>query len=196
MKRILTILFFLTSLSSSGQDSILGEYQFWFIVYGYQLQINPDQTFKLKQTGKMIDPPEWTGEWSTKADTLILDFTIDSMETRKHIITSEYLLRTNLENPDSVMSPYFPQYFYKFSGYFRNGRIKSQANWERISYLNFTATKKGEWKFYYPNGGLQRVEFYKNNLRHGDFVFYDLRGFCEKIEIWRKGKLKKIKYCP
>tara|TARA_R110002050_G_scaffold299872_1_gene466683 strand:- start:35 stop:625 length:591 start_codon:yes stop_codon:yes gene_type:complete len=196
MKRTLTIIIFLTSLSSFGQDSILGEYRYWFIVHGYQLQINHDQTFKLKQTGSIIDPPEWTGNWSTKADTLILDFTIDSMGIRKHIITSEYLLRTNLEIPDSAMPLYFPQYYYKFSGYFENGRIKCQANWESISYGNNIPTKEGEWKFYYPNGGLQRIEVYKNNLRHGNFVFYDLRGFCEKIERWKKGKLKKIKDCP
>lgn len=186
----------MTTLDSFGQDSLYGEYRYWFIVNGYQLQINPDQTFNLQYIGNVIDPPKWTGNWSTKEDTLLLDFCEDTIGIRKHIIVSEFLLQTNLESKDSAEILYFPQYLYKTAGYYDTGNIKFQGFWESISYANQEASRTGEWKFYYEKGGIQRIEHYEKNLRHGNMKFYDPSGHCQKVEKWRKGRLKKIKDCP
>ena len=197
MKAFITILFLVFSLISFGQEKLYGEYITYHIVNGYQLEIKPQNKFELTEVASMVlNPPLWTGNWETKGDTLRLHFDADSMGTYVHIIEDEFLIRTNLKEfiiNDSIVQFEFPHYLYKTVGKYPNGNTYCQTDWKSMSTTNLDATKIGEWKYYYPEGGLQKVERFKKGLQHGETEHFNESGHFIKIEKWKKGKLKKTK---
>jgi len=183
--------------SGQIQESLPGLYKYWFVVNGYDLQINVDATFRLSVTGNIIEPPTWTGDWTTNLDTLVLNFSkpINGNYQIKHFIENEFLIRGTLtENSveDSIWTS--PNYFYKTLGYHTNGNVKVQARWEGYGFFLFSsASRYGEWKYYYEKGGLKKVEQYKNGELHGDIEIYWQSGRLHKILKYRKGLLRKEK---
>ncbi len=197
--KLLTFLFlFSLSISTKGQDNIYGKYCYWHIVHGHCLEIKSSNDFILTESGYIYpEPPSWSGKWSLIGDTITLVFDIDSMGPYTHIIESEYLIRTNLKkhiiNKDTFQFE-SPRYLYKKIGYYENGNLQSELNWQNIASFNSTPTPVGPWNFYYINGILQRTENYRKGKLHGEIVNYDENGKCIKIEKWRNGKLKKTIY--
>ena len=60
---------------------------------------------------------------------------------------------------------------------------------ERYSAGEFNDGEKiGEWKFYYPNGIIQAVEHYENNILNGAVFSYDFEGHLQSKENWKEGK--------
>ena len=142
-------------------ETLPGLYKYWNVVDGYDLQIKPDSTFKLTETGNAIPLSTWEGTWETKQDTLILNF-IDPMNgeyQRKHIIESEYLLRGNLNAEKFLDLDVYaaPNYLYKTEGYYKSGSIKVKGEWDSYSKTLGTASKKGEWVFYSEDGTINKI---------------------------------------
>lgn len=94
----------------------------------------------------------------------------------------------------------------KVKTYYSNGKLKSKGlvysfgNYDnRIpkSYNYFKSLKKkdGEWKFYYQNGNLSRIESYKAtpdlknlvDLKHGKWVYYNEQGIKYREDFYNDG---------
>lgn len=198
IRQLLIISLLILSFATKGQENIYGEYCSWHLVHGHCLEIRPHFRFVLTESGNLYPQPTWTGEWTTKSDTLFLVFDSDSLRIKTHILESEYFIRTNLKlsaiNQDSFqLEP--PRYLYMTKGFYEDGGLKCELEWQSISTFNFTPTPMGQWKFYHPNGNIQRIEEYKKGRLSGDVVFYDNYGMCLSIERWKNGKLKRKKNC-
>jgi len=199
VRQLIIIPLLILSFSTNGQENIYGKYCYWYIVHGHCLDIKPNNKFVLTESGNLSPTPTWTGKWTTKCDTLILFFDADSMGMKMHILESEYFIRTNLKtsviNKDTFqLEP--PGYLYKTQGFYVDGSLKCELEWQDISTFNFTPTPAGQWKFYQPNGNIQRIEKYKKGKLNGDIINYDKDGNCYAIEKWGKGKFKRKKSCP
>lgn len=94
----------------------------------------------------------------------------------------------------------------KVKTYYSNGKLKlkgsmySFGNYDnRIpkSYNYFKSLKKkdGEWKYYYQNGNLSRIESYKatpdlknlDDLKHGRWVYYNEQGIKYREDFYNEG---------
>lgn len=199
MKYLFTFFFLAISLTIFGQEKLYGEYWTYHLVHGHKLEIKPQNKFILRYWANVINPPEWTGKWETIGDTLKLHFDSDTMGTYTHVIEDEFLIRTNLKETtitDSLITLETPRYLYKKLGKFQDGSIYCQTNWKSVKSYNWEATRVGDWKFYYPNGGLKRIEKYRKGIRHGETEYYSQYGLIVKIEKWKKGELIKTKKYP
>lgn len=48
----------------------------------------------------------------------------------------------------------------------------------------------GEWKYWYPNGNLQRIEHYNLGAKDGQWEYFDSLGISTRIEIWENDSLR------
>ncbi len=95
-----------------------------------------------------------------------------------------------------------------YRSYHANGNIKSEGFYPkegRIERLSSNYISKvvggigmayrdqiedGEWKYWYPNGNLQRIEHYILGVKNGQWEYFDSTGALTKIEIWENDTLR------
>jgi uncharacterized protein len=64
---------------------------------------------------------------------------------------------------------------------------------ERINRLDNKGLKQGEWKEFYPNGGIKSERTYKDDLMHGYYKEYDNRGKLTLTMLYENGSIVKSK---
>jgi len=62
---------------------------------------------------------------------------------------------------------------------------------ERINRLDNKGLKQGDWKEFYPNGGIKSEKTYKDDLMHGYYKEYDTRGKLILTMLYENGSIVK-----
>jgi antitoxin component YwqK of YwqJK toxin-antitoxin module len=62
---------------------------------------------------------------------------------------------------------------------------------ERINRTDNAGLRQGEWKEFYPDGGIRNEKTYKDNLLHGYYKEYDLRGKLTLTMLYENGAIVK-----
>lgn len=64
---------------------------------------------------------------------------------------------------------------------------------ERINRLDNKGLKQGEWKEFYPNGGIKSEKTFKDDMMHGYYKEYDNRGKLTLTMLYENGSIVKSK---
>jgi outer membrane protein OmpA-like peptidoglycan-associated protein len=96
----------------------------------------------------------------------------------------------------------------KIKTYYKDGKPESQGNFfayekydkrvpKKYEFFKGISQKDGEWKYWYPNGELKRIESYKvipdvrkpNDMRDGKWIYYNDRGVKYREEYYTNNYL-------
>lgn len=127
--------------------------------------MKPNQYFEIDCKRHYQSDFSKSGRWSVSSDTLTLEFLSDTLYFS--IKNDDIFYRVN--NSDTL-----------YGAMIWNSRpFLSQKNYHE----NWNTSIEKTWKY------LNR----KGTVKHGEWNYYDQDGNLEKIEIYRRGKLRKIK---
>ncbi|MEI6048303.1 MAG: hypothetical protein WCS03_05350 [Bacteroidota bacterium] len=62
---------------------------------------------------------------------------------------------------------------------------------EKINGVDINGLKQGEWKEFYPNGGIKSEKTFKDDLLHGYYKEYDIRGKLTLTMLYENGSIVK-----
>lgn len=166
MKEVLVLLYSIFPLILLSQSNLSGVYEHETVCCQCTLDMMPNQYFKLKCKRHYQSDFSKSGRWSISSDTLSLKFQSDT-------------LYFSIKNDDM---------FYRVNN---RDTLYDAMIWNSRPFIS--------QKNYYENGGtsIEKTWKYFNRkgmVKHGQWKYYDQDGGIEKVEIYRRGKLRKIKY--
>lgn len=162
--RIYLVLFCLFfSLAVFSQRKFAGVYEQETICCHCKLDMKPNFNFKLNCTRHYQKPLIEKGTWSINRDTITLK--TDSSVIHFSIVNENVFKRIESES-DKYAAMLWREFI-------------NQKNYHD----NWTISIEKSWKYFKRQG----------TVKHGEWKYFDRDGTLEKIEIYRRGKLRKIK---
>jgi hypothetical protein len=205
-KFIYLLLIFLTTNVCFSQTNIWGLYLNQDGAYR-QLDLRPDYTYTFYHQGPCGHIPAFsdTGIFAIIGDTIFLKSHDKSQVTEKYlfisslvkedkkfglwgtgtlarIFKSDSILPTNQGGRLSDNEALFLGSYIKRQGYYNNGNlIFKTETFDKIKIITN----------YYSSGKVKSIEQYFNDKKSGDWYFYKENGQIEKIETYKRDKLKR-----
>lgn len=160
----LFIVVFTISLNVRSQQNYAGKYRQSWLSYTCYLELNPDSTFVKHCKRHMWNPLDEKGKWRLNKDTMILatDTSIEKLLVDDHLLNSHY----SKDSIDGATESYLPNYYVSLETYHKDKTIAIIKSWN----------EKSRW----------------NPIPHGEWKYFDNKGRLVQIEIYKKGKLKRM----
>jgi len=150
----------------------------------WTLDIKPNHSYLFTANSPcgMGLPVEETGTWQTSHDTLTLIASKDSsIETYKIIrIDTSFIYMALVITDDYPFVSYT-----KEKGYYSNDTMSFSSDWQG-KYTYYT--------LYYRNGRIKEAQVYRKRNKSGDWYYYLETGELDKVEKYRRNKLRKTKF--
>lgn len=131
------------------------------MTYSCTLDLKPDSTYTLHCDRHMWKPIDIKNKWSISKDTLLLvqDSLIDKILIKNNLILNTHFGNETTDNGTPIS--YHPIYYVKQKSYYKNSRMQYEGKWYKLYKNQVNPKKHGIWRYYLPNGELDKLEIYK-----------------------------------
>jgi hypothetical protein len=163
MKLSISIILLLCCISVFSQNNFAGVYEQETVCCNCTLNLKPNYNFELNCKRHHQQPLIEKGIWNLSSDTIMIK---SDTSVIKFLIVDDDKLTNRELTTDKYASLFWRQFI-------------SQKNYHD----NWTISINKSWKYFSKLG----------IVKHGDWKYYNKLGVLQKIEVYRKGKLRRTK---
>ncbi len=183
IKRFLIfILIVILPISSFSQKDLSGKY--WTMscgfTHGYFLRLFPDSTAHFTPIHEYAEK-YYKGIWHQSSDSLIVEIT----DTSDYFNKYEYFLITDSLRLEKINKAQYvlSNTLYRLEAYYPNGDIKYKLGYGYAKDQDLVLD--GRICYYYPQKRIKKLIDYKNGLKHGVEINFNWYGYIKSYGNWR-----------